>query len=169
MPVSKITNIQGSGTWDYQGTTMYSFEYNFADGTNLKANHKSAQSPFQVGQEALYEITKEDPQYGKSGKVKKPESANFQGGQKNYGSKGNNRSFALSYAKDMVVALLGSGVKVSTDETLGIADKFLAWLDQKPVEQNHNPKPQVQPQQQNQLPPQQPQEAFFTDEDGLPF
>ena len=70
--ISKIKNIQGDGSWESNYGTLYSFEYEFEDGTVLKANHKTQQSPFQIGQEAEYEITKQN-EYGKSGKVKKPE------------------------------------------------------------------------------------------------
>lgn len=72
--ISKVKNVQGAGTWDSeQYGTLYKFDYEFEDGTTLRAMHKS-QKHFNVGEDAAYEITKDHPEYGKSGKVKKPKT-----------------------------------------------------------------------------------------------
>lgn len=75
---SKVKSVQGSGSWEFNGSLMYKFEYQMEDGTILVANHKTQQCPFNVGDEVEYEITKEN-QYGKQGKVGKPQEA-FNGG-----------------------------------------------------------------------------------------
>ena len=72
MKTSKIKNIQGAGDFDTHHGKLYSFEYELEDGTILKANHKKTPSPFNIGDEVEYEVTREHPEYGKSGKVRKP-------------------------------------------------------------------------------------------------
>jgi hypothetical protein len=169
MPVSKILNIQGSGTWQGTHGLMYQFDYNFEDGTAIQASHKTQNSPFQVGQEALYEV-KRETQYGKSGSVKKPESAQYQGGQTNGYKKSSgvytgakDRSLALSYAKDIIVADIAAGRTPNIQDVLFMADKFLNWLENKPAEQ---PQQQTPPAQiQTQPAPEVPVNQF----DGLPF
>ena len=70
MTVSKVKQIQGDGTWNSQHGLMYSFMVTMEDGTTLKANSKSQEPPYKVGDEVEYQVTKEN-QYGKQGKVKK--------------------------------------------------------------------------------------------------
>ena len=45
---------------------------------------------------------------------------------------GNGRSFALSYAKDIVVAQITAGV--DQQNLFELADKMVEWLNRKPVE-----------------------------------
>lgn len=83
---SKILNITGAGSFEneYGGLQpdgkklLFSFIYNFEDGTEIKANHQTAQSPFIEGDVAYYEVKKDDPKWGKSGSVKKPDQGNYQ-------------------------------------------------------------------------------------------
>ena len=71
---SKIKNIAGAGNFDTQHGMLFSFIYDFEDGQTIKANHKSENSPFKIGDEAEYTVKKTHPTYGDSGSVKKPES-----------------------------------------------------------------------------------------------
>ena len=81
MAISKVKNVQGAGDWDSQYGKMYSFEYEMEDGVIFKANHKSPDGAFKIGDEAEYTITKEN-EYGKLGKVSKPqEIGNSYGGR----------------------------------------------------------------------------------------
>lgn len=75
--VSKITKITQGKPYDSQHGTLYGFFYTFEDGTNISANHKTVQSPFQVGDEAEYEITGTFGKDGKRGKVGKPKDQQF--------------------------------------------------------------------------------------------
>jgi len=80
--ISKVKSVQGNGSFksefgalqDNGDNLLFSFEYQFEDGTVLNANHKTNVSPFPVGSEAEYEVTRESEQYGKGGKVSKPDS-----------------------------------------------------------------------------------------------
>lgn len=76
MAQSTVTAVTGNGTFDSNYGTLYKFDYEFADGTILTANHKTKDGAFKVGELLEYEITKEHPQYGKSGKVGKPKDVN---------------------------------------------------------------------------------------------
>jgi len=77
--LSTVKSIQGNGTFTSphgaplgDGTTgFFKFEYQMEDGAIVNANHKTAQSPFKVGDQVEYEITNHDHN---NGKVKKPQT-----------------------------------------------------------------------------------------------
>ncbi|MEM6815294.1 MAG: hypothetical protein AAF600_13065 [Bacteroidota bacterium] len=118
---SKVKNVQGNGTWNGKdGTLFYRYDYVMEDGVALQASHKTTDL-FKVGDEVDYEVTREN-QYGKSGNVSKPSDYRPATGKLN-GSKGNQASFALAYAKDLAV---GGVIKV--EEVLDHAGKFNEWL-----------------------------------------
>lgn len=83
---SKVKHVLSSGSFESQYGTpnaegkklMYKFEYTMEDGVTLTANHKTQTGNFKEGEPVEYEITKESEQYGKSGKVSKPDSGNYQ-------------------------------------------------------------------------------------------
>lgn len=68
------------------------------------------------------DLTIETTQYGNRIKLKKAQGSAWGGGQK----RGGNESFALAYAKDLVV-----GGKVGIDQILPTADKLYGWLESK--------------------------------------
>ena len=89
----KVLNIEATGdTWiNRHGDTMYELIYTIkspdpadlppdADGTiRIKANHKTPNGPFQVGQIVDFEITRESgPGHPHNGKASKPGQGNFQ-------------------------------------------------------------------------------------------
>ncbi len=90
MKTSKVKSVQGNGSFksgygalqDNGDKLLFSFEYEFEDGIVLKANHKTNVTPFPEGSEVEYEITRESEQYGKSGKVSKPQSKGFNNSNK---------------------------------------------------------------------------------------
>lgn len=125
---SKVKSVQANGTFESQYGLLYKFEYQMEDGTVLTANHKG-QTPLPAGTDVEYEI-KGSNDHGSYGKVSKPKPANgFQKGGSYGGSKSNNASFALSYAKDLGIANIEKGVDVSTENILTVATKFKEWLD----------------------------------------
>jgi hypothetical protein len=100
---SKVKQVQGSGNFDWNGSTLYKFEYQMEDGTVLVANHKTQQCPFNAGDEVEYEVTKEN-QYGKQGKVGKPQEAFVpQGSTKAYDNKGIKVGHAITNAVSLFV------------------------------------------------------------------
>jgi len=108
------------------------------------------------------ELIIESGQYGNKIKLKSSGSGNgWSGG--GGGKRGGNESFALSYAKDLVV-----GGKVDIKHILPIADKLYAWLEsKKPVAA---PAPPVQ--QPRPTPPPAPpvhQAPASSSTDDLPF
>ena len=120
--ISKVKNIQSNGTFESKHGLLYKFKYEFEDGTILNANHKTENSPFALGDEAEYTIKGEKDGYNWGG-VSKPKDQDFNGySQKKTVS---TASFALSYAKDLVVA-----GKVDPEDTLACADRFNNWLKQ---------------------------------------
>ena len=69
----KVASIQGAGTYEGQHGILYSFDYSFDDETTLRANHKSQQSPFSVGDEV--DVIIRGSRDGFSwGQVKRPEN-----------------------------------------------------------------------------------------------
>lgn len=71
--ISKVKNVQSSGSFFSKAGNcqMYSFDYEFEDGTELKANHKTEHPSFGIGSEVEYQV-KETNQYGNKGTVGKP-------------------------------------------------------------------------------------------------
>jgi len=109
---------------------LYSF---YVTMENQDAGEYQAKTPqqdyFVVGKETEYEFDTTYPNYPK---IKRAQKEFTQGGSK----PGNNRSFALSYAKDVWVAKVNKespGDKFFTsNQCIQLADKFVEWLDQKP-------------------------------------
>jgi len=64
--VKTISAIQGAGTYENKHGLLYSFDYDFDDNTSIRANHKSQESPFKVGDQVnvIVKGTKEDFTWG---------------------------------------------------------------------------------------------------------
>lgn len=154
--LSKVKTVQATGSFpnDYGAVQdnpelphhgqklLYKFEYEMEDGVILTANHKTTISPFPAGTPVDYEVTKDDEKYGKSGKVKKPDSGDYKsnpsGGSK--GQYGGNASFAISYAKDVLIASYTSPKEevlvLSTDQMFALGDKIYNWMEEKKTPPN---------------------------------
>lgn len=148
MSLSKVKSVQPNGSFlndfgtvqdnpdlpHHKQKLLYKFEYELEDGTILTANHKTDTSPFPAGTEVEYEVTKTHPEYGKSGKVTKPDSGNYKGSNASKGGSGSNRSFALSYAKDVLVASYMTPktdvISLGTDQMFALAEKMNTWLNE---------------------------------------
>lgn len=120
MAQSKVTQVQGSGTWN----DLYKFEYTFEDGTVLTAFHKTAEAPFKAGDLAEYEVRKETER-GKSGKVGKPQQGSYQPRQQDPDKQ---KNIARSVALNNAVAL-HAGATTDLELVLVTADTFEAWLN----------------------------------------
>ena len=122
---SKVKSVQPNGTYENAHGTLFKFEYEMEDGVVIAANHKSQQGFLKVGESAEY-IIKGDAGFGNYGSVSKPKQP-YTPNSNSYSKKsGGNASFALSYAKDLVVA-----GKVEIKQILEIADKLNNWLNTK--------------------------------------
>jgi len=122
MPKSKVKHVTGNGSYENQygaeqpdgKKLLFKFEYTFEDGVTLNASHKTIDPKFKVGDEVEYEVTKDHETYGKSGKVKKPDS----GG---YGAKNNNDDYVkgieVGHAINNAVNLMCAGVDLDIPET----------------------------------------------------
>ena len=120
MAQSKVTQVQGSGTWN----DLYKFEYTFEDGTVLTAFHKTAEAPFKAGDLAEYEVRKETER-GKSGKVGKRQQGSYQPRQQDPDKQKNiSRSVALNNA-----VALHAGATTDIESVLVTANAFEAWLN----------------------------------------
>lgn len=108
--IAQITAIQGSGDFTNDYGHFYKFEYTFNDGVTLQANHKTPESPFKVGDEVEYEVKRDDPKFGKSGKVGKPNT--HLGGTTPY--KTNGSTSVPNGNKDRIIARQSS-LKVAMD------------------------------------------------------
>jgi len=138
-----VTSVQPTGTYasefgvlqndeskpNYGKKLMYKFEITIGDhtgeyGTNKYLDHNAQDFPFVVGVETDYEFV--DGQYPK---IKLPKSDFKSSG----GSKGSNASFALSYAKDVLVASYVSPKtdipSIGTEQMFDLAEKMNNWLN----------------------------------------
>ena len=126
-----ISNIVANGSFNSQYGELFNFLYTI-DNVQYSMNHKTNASPFAIGSELEYEVTAQaTQQYPAKIKKVQPEGGfQQQNGQVSQAKKapGINRSFALSYSKDLVVAKV-----IDTREMFGLADKMVAWLDNEPA------------------------------------
>jgi len=122
---SKVKSVQPNGTYESAHGTLFKFEYEMEDGVVLAANHKSQDGFLKAGESVEYAI-KGNNSYGNFGSVSRPKPAYTPNGNSYSKKTGANASFALSYAKDLVVA-----GKVEIKQILDIADKLNNWLNSK--------------------------------------
>ena len=115
---SKIKSVEMLEEWSGNHGTFYPHKVLFENGDIAIANKKT-QNAYTVGETLKYEITGQDPAGNNKFKEVKDD---FVPGKR---SKGSNASFALSYAKDLVVA-----DKVKIENILPIAEKLNNWLNE---------------------------------------
>ena len=71
---TKIKTVKDTQrTFESHGKTFYVHQYEFENGEQGQANHASS-LPYKVGDEVEIEEKKNDPKYGKTFKVSKPNS-----------------------------------------------------------------------------------------------
>ncbi|KKN74611.1 hypothetical protein LCGC14_0388130 [marine sediment metagenome] len=127
-----VKTVQANNTWEGHGKTFYIFEVEIGEHAGQymtpKFTDKDApEFPFQVGKEADYEF-----EGGDRPKIKLPQKE-FKPSSASKGGSGSNSSFALSYAKDVLVAsYMTQNTEVlvlSTDQMFDLADKMNNWLN----------------------------------------
>ncbi len=121
---AKVTGVLECRKWDGPNGTLYFHKIELDNG-EVGTIGKKKENAFNIGDSLTY--TSEESQYGL--KFKAAQQGNGFGGGKSSGSPA---SFALSYAKDVMVAAmpLHPEVKVSdwVDVTLAAANKFHNFL-----------------------------------------
>lgn len=124
LKTSAVKSIVSKGSFESSYGTLHKFVYEFEDGSVLSANHKTLESPFEKGNAVEYLVkgNKDGEDYGS---VSKPQSGNTYNNLKKSSSSSpsNTASFALSYAKDLVV----SG-QLEIDDLISKANEFNKWL-----------------------------------------
>jgi len=135
----KILEIDGTGSWTGKYGEMFTYMVRIKNGATDEifmgeANAKSGavgDLPYKIGDEVEFEHEPADePQYNDKLKIKKEGQENYSGK-----AKGNNRSFALSYAKDLAVARINTTSAeghiefTKTESIIKQADAFVKWLD----------------------------------------
>lgn len=125
---AKVNSVQPDGTWEAHGKTFHKFKISIGEHSGEYSTPKftdmNAQGfPFKNGEEAEYEFTG-----GDHPKIKLPKKDFNAPGA----SKGNNASFALSYAKDVLVASYMSTrddiPTIGTEQMFALAEKMNNWL-----------------------------------------
>jgi len=105
--IAKIKHITGNGHYDGQHGRLFKQLYVFDNDVELSANHKTADSPFSIGDEVEYEIAGTNS-YGSWGKVRKPDA------EGKYSKKsvtvGDDRSVVIerSWAMGQAISMMGS-------------------------------------------------------------
>jgi len=134
---SKVTNVQGGGTWspkDNPDKIFYGFEVEMENGDiGQYSSIKQDQDKFVVGQEVEYEFTggkfpKVKPVYQKSGFGGFKEDPNR---QKLIIRQSSLRS-AVEYLK---------GAEASLEEVFEAAEKMINWVNDKPNNSDNNDLP----------------------------
>ncbi len=132
----KILEIDSTGSWEGQHGVMYTYMVKLQTMNDLTfqgvANAKSETIeglPYKVGEEVEFEHTESGNEYPDKLKIKK-EVSDYRAGGGNDENK--NRSFALSYAKDLAVARINAEAAdpyTKTEDIIKQADAFVKWLD----------------------------------------
>lgn len=145
--ISKVKSVQPNGSFqndfgaiqdnpdlpNHGKKLLYKFEYEMEDETVITANHKTNTSPFPAGTEVEYEVKKDDPNYGKSGSVKKPETSTYNGSKSSAGNDAVQlmivRQSSLKCALDLIRHnAIGNDKQIKADTVEALADKFTAWV-----------------------------------------
>jgi hypothetical protein len=119
---SKVTNVQGNGTWETtDGTTFYKFEISMENGDSGEYYAKTQdQTKFKVG-----EVTTYTYKGGKFPKIKPAWTQNNTGGGSNYSS---NR-------EDLIIrqTCIKAGAEISNNPEGAViaAEVFYRWIIQK--------------------------------------
>lgn len=116
METSKIKRVESVKPYNGQNGTIYYHLLEMENGNKINIGKKKE---LQVGWELAYEITEKGQQEYEKAKSVAPQQFN------GYSKKQNNQtaSFALSYAKDLVI-----GGKVEIANILPTATKLNEWL-----------------------------------------
>ena len=115
MKNSKITAMQGAGTWETKrGDLMYSFDIEFEDGQIGQCNAKTAEPPYAIGDVAFYEVTN-TTKFGDKLKVNKNDPAAFNGSPKPQSTQ---KNIENSWAIQTAVQIVGSCQSEKYDEYL---------------------------------------------------
>jgi len=161
MVTSKIKSIQGNGTWESKHGLMYANIVEMEDGTILKANSKSQQPPYKVGDEVEYHVQGENS-YGKWGKVKLPDEQKPQG--KSYGGFSPEKDAKITRQSCIKAAAEWCAGQVDTErydtplQVIAVAQMFANWCETGDIVD--------QPEAKYETPNQEPHPV---DEDNLTF
>ena len=104
--MKKIKAIQANGTYKSNYGLLYKFEYEFEDGEVVQANHKTENSPFNIGDEVEVEVTKTFD-WGKIAKVSKP--------KEDFKPKFDTKGIEAGHAINNAVNLICAGVELNVD------------------------------------------------------
>jgi hypothetical protein len=129
MKTSKISKINFVKTWSGEKGTVYYHDIEFENGDKGQAGFKSeCPAEYEIGTTHDYEST-ENGQYAP--KLKFIKAGGFTG-KAGFSKPANNAGFALSYAKDIMIASMSKESKtdaLTSDHCLKLADKFFNWLE----------------------------------------
>jgi hypothetical protein len=140
----KVKSILGVKPFESQHGTIYYHQLEMESGL-IGEIGKKKENAFRVGDSLTFTV--EETSFGKKLKeVKEFGGGGFGGGKQ--GSAGSARSFALSYSKDVEIALIAASLRALSDEGVMVidypittqniltrADAFLEWLEKGSVPQ----------------------------------
>lgn len=131
MPESKkavVSSATYKKSFESKGTTFFQHEIEFNNGDKGQYVSKAfEQSKFVQGQEVEYTIEKVENNGYTNYRIKPKEldsigGGNFKGGGKQFTH--NNKGFALSYGKDITVALIMQGRITNSQEAIAMTKAF---------------------------------------------
>jgi len=115
-------------TWDYQGTTMYTFSLTFEDGTTGQGSSKKQQPTWRVGSEYEFTVVKNGNYTNIKGM--KPANQTFQrGGKSPEDAKKIIRQSCLKAAVESCNNPAIDTGELTTDSVLSIAAKYEQWVN----------------------------------------
>ena len=126
--IERVTISDGPVWTSNAGIPYYGFQLWLDNGDQGDALGRTA-NEYVEGQTINYNV--EQTQYGMRIKVQRQNAKRADTPSAAPSARNANASFALSYAKDIAVAIHGDTLSkaLTTDEILAIAQKFKNWLD----------------------------------------
>lgn len=121
--MEKVVECRKAKDWTKDGKTVPIYFIGLSDGTGGESFGKEIPIDTPVS-----ELVIEETQYGKKIKWNKPNQ-----GSGGFGGrpKAGNESFALAYAKDYAVAVIGAGKEFKGEAVIALADIFYNWMEAK--------------------------------------
>lgn len=124
---AKVISATYKKSFESKGTTFFTHTIEFDNGDKGDYISKSfEQTKFVQGQTIDYTIEKQESNGYTNYRIKPVEQAftggGFKGGARDF--KPNNKGFALSYAKDITVALIAQGKVSSSTEAIAMTKAF---------------------------------------------
>ena len=121
---AKVAKVLGARQWEWSHWVMWAIKLEMDNGDVGEINKKNEMA-FKTGDELTYDVEKNEKFGDKFKEAKKPYEWGSKWGYSSEPFEDKIIPMSISYAKDLVVAGMNTGVKVELEET---ADRMYTWM-----------------------------------------